>query len=440
MNSSYLILPGCDDTNRGDQALIWETVRIAKDAGYCGNYYMIATEECSAQSKKEGIERIDYILPHPSHHIAKAKDKDNVQYGSILFVKWAFWALIDLLIALPLLFGPTRTLIAPFLTGKKKRTLDVYKGSRAAFVKGGGFLHAYGGLTEAYKIFFFLYHINLAISMKIPVYVMPNSFGPFDGPLVKRMIRSTLKKCHFVSARESISENMLLKQCGINSYRTNDLAVYLEKDVTFDAENELLKSGILLKANKSVAITVRPYRFPGSTNTQELYKKYKDSIVEFIRWLMSNGFQPVLVEHTYSDSFHEQDMVCIREINELLSPEACCPVFSNLELTCKEMKSIYSAFDYIVGTRFHSLIFSLTELVPGIAITYGGNKGQGIMNDLGLKEYSISIDELDSVCLIEKFKSLASERDNIRSSLSGFVAQTNKDRELLKEMIRKRDE
>ena len=32
----YLILPGCDDTNRGDQALIWQTVAIARAAGYDG--------------------------------------------------------------------------------------------------------------------------------------------------------------------------------------------------------------------------------------------------------------------------------------------------------------------------------------------------------------------------------------------------------------------
>lgn len=61
--NTYLILPGCDDTNRGDQALIWETFRIAQDAGYVGNYYMVATKECALQSKKIGINRINYILP-----------------------------------------------------------------------------------------------------------------------------------------------------------------------------------------------------------------------------------------------------------------------------------------------------------------------------------------------------------------------------------------
>ena len=40
-----LILPGCDDSNCGDQALIWETVELARAAGYIGDYYMLASKK-----------------------------------------------------------------------------------------------------------------------------------------------------------------------------------------------------------------------------------------------------------------------------------------------------------------------------------------------------------------------------------------------------------
>lgn len=35
----YLILQGCDDTNHGDQALICETVEVAKAAGFRGHFF-----------------------------------------------------------------------------------------------------------------------------------------------------------------------------------------------------------------------------------------------------------------------------------------------------------------------------------------------------------------------------------------------------------------
>ena len=30
MDKKYIIIPGCSDLNRGDQALVWETKRLAE--------------------------------------------------------------------------------------------------------------------------------------------------------------------------------------------------------------------------------------------------------------------------------------------------------------------------------------------------------------------------------------------------------------------------
>ena len=38
--NKYIVLPDCSDLNRGDQALVWETIRLAKDAGFDGKYYI----------------------------------------------------------------------------------------------------------------------------------------------------------------------------------------------------------------------------------------------------------------------------------------------------------------------------------------------------------------------------------------------------------------
>ena len=38
----YIIIPFCSDLNRGDQALVWETKRIAEESGFKGKYYLIA--------------------------------------------------------------------------------------------------------------------------------------------------------------------------------------------------------------------------------------------------------------------------------------------------------------------------------------------------------------------------------------------------------------
>lgn len=70
------------------------------------------------------------------------------------------------------------------------------------------------------------------------------------------------------------------------------------------------------------------------------------------------------------------------------------------ELNCQDVEKIYSYYDFMIGTRFHSVIFSLNVGTPSIAIAYGGNKGKGIMEDLGNSDFSIDIDKLESDTLV----------------------------------------
>jgi colanic acid/amylovoran biosynthesis protein len=76
-------------------------------------------------------------------------------------------------------------------------------------------------------------------------------------------------------------------------------------------------------------------------------------------------------------------------------------------LNCRQMQKLYSYYDLLVGTRFHSVIFALNEKTPSIAIAYGGNKSYGIMNDIGVPEYVMGIDSVASQrlnALVEKLE------------------------------------
>lgn len=423
--NTYLILPGCDDTNRGDQALIWETFRIAQDAGYIGNYYMVATKECALQSKKIGINRINYILPHPSE---KIEDSNNLKYGLKLKIKWAFASIGDLICAIALLNARIRKIIKPVLGKKKREALEVFEKADAAFVKGGGFLHAYGGIVDSYKIFFFIYHMLLANALKIPVYILPNSFGPFNDPISKKLFKLLMKKSKFISARESVSSNYVKEIFKKDIYITDDLAVYLEADKTIDLEKKFKEHDLPFESDNLVAITVRPYRFPGSDKPQILYETYKQAIADFIMRINENGYIPVLVEHVYSENIHERDMSCIEDIMKLLNKQTKCYVFNDLSMNSRQMKAFYGHFRFIVGTRFHSVIFSMLEEVPAIAITYGGNKGIGIMKDLGLQSYTIAIDSISEPELTNKFNKMVDNEEKIKEILHAYKRKSENNR------------
>lgn len=435
----YLVLPGCDDTNRGDQALIWETVALAKEAGFSGHYYMVASAEKSEQSKAENIDNIDYILPHPSTHF---KRNNNVTYGPFLKLKWAAVSLIDGLGALALLFPACRKIADKIGSEKLRRSLSVYEQASAAFVKGGGFLHSYGGIISTYAVFYDLYHIILALCMGIDVYVMPNSYGPFCGPGSGWLVKTVLGKCKLITTREGISKQMLKETTGVNAHLFPDLAFYL---MPADAADFTLKQAEKLRqipfsSRKCVAVTMRPYRFPSSAHPREDYARYQKTLSEFVTYLNKQGFYPVIIEHTYSESEHERDMSCIEDVVKLLGDSCEYAVYSDLSLNCRQLKYVYSQFEYIIGTRFHSVIFSLASGVPAIAITYGGNKGQGIMRDIGLAEYAIDIGELDIDKLILLFTHLSQSRIAVQEKIDSYVEALSTEKERLIQMMRANEE
>lgn len=424
----YLILPGCDDTNRGDQALIWETVTLAKQAGFDGRYFMLADPDKSKQSEAERIDSIDLILPHPSTHFKK---NNNISYGKTLKLKWAFISLIDCIRAFAVLFAPLRPVVK-LLGGKKiKASIEAFKRADAAFVKGGGFLHAYGGIVSTYTVFYQLYHIMLALSMGKDVYVMPNSYGPFMGPGSAWLVKKVLGKCKVITARESISKESLEQATGVTAQLFPDLAFYLEPCAELSSGQLDKLSQIPFGEKKCVALTMRPYRFPRSADPLAEYDKYKNTLCEFVRYLSREGYHPVLIEHTYADNEHEQDMSCINDVAALLGDSCEYTVYSDLSLTCRQLKYVYSKFDYIVGTRFHSVIFSVASGVPAVAITYGGNKGQGIMKDIGIDSLAVSIEDLTLSVLKERFEYLVQNRESVCGTISDYIAKAEADRKKL---------
>ena len=417
MNKSkiYIIIPGCSDLNRGDQALVWETKRLAERCGYKGTFYLTSEKnEPVEQSKKNGLEIIAPILEHPSR---KFKSKENIRYTKALKIKWGIVAAFDFVGSLLILNNISRKIVKFFLPKEKKDVLNIFEKSDAVFMKGGGLLQTYGGLSSTYSMYFWVYPILLANQMKKPVYVMPNSFGPFKGPFVKYIARAALKKCKVLTSRESLSQNMVKKDLGIQIQNCPDLAFSLPKS-NLDKEKVYQRFGLPID-KKLVAITMRPYRFPGTSNPEEAYNQFKNEMAVFIEWLYDQGYMPVIVEHTLAVNAHENDGACIKDVIKKIDHNKY-RIVSDPAYDCYDLKCIYGYCDYIVGTRFHSVIFSFGSDVPGIAIAYTGNKSQGIMHDMGLDDYVVQIGDVKAQLLEEKFSSLVNNEIEIVSKIHNY--------------------
>jgi len=435
-----LIVPSNTDLNRGDQSLTWASITIAKEVfNEDVDIYLYKTKGKLAQETKTNhqTEKLGYpfltrILSHP-----RRDDTNNkVKFSKLILIKWGFRAVFDLLGTIMLLskIKLINKLGLQFLNKEQRHTYDSYKNLDGLFVKGGGFLHSYGSLVDPYIMYFQLFDVFLAKKHNIPVFILPNSIGPLKNRFARKIVLNALKSTKVIYVRESTSLDYLKTQ-DIKALKSPDLGFYLNPSKR-DFKNYLYDKGVLIGDKKCVALTLRPYRFDGKKNADELYQNYLTQIKTFINNLLSNGINVTLMAHTIGPSAHEDDSIPLLEIFNSMEPHDNLVYLHDRDLNSEDLEKIYSYYDLVVGTRFHSVIFALNVNTPALAIAYGGNKAVGIMNDMGLSEFVIPIENPEASKLIELSHNILNNTDNYISKIEKYRVKLQLEKEVLVNKIK----
>lgn len=444
MTKKIFILPSVTDLNRGDQALVWESINVVKDIYADASFYLFESgnspEDTHLQTRQTvalGYKTVPRILKHPGR-INRNKAKKSVRYSVGDYFLWGMQAVADLFVTSMLLipFTPLNALGKVFLSEGQKNTLNEFKNCDAVFVKGGGFIHTYGKITDIYLIYFSLYYMLLAIRYKKKIIVLPNSIGPLNGFLPRQIIRFALKRCALVTVRENVSGECVKKEINLETCLFPDLGFYLQPS-TNDFTDYLKSKGIPLGEKKIIGITLRPYRFPNSPDPKQRYESYVNELANFVEQLVESNLHIVFSAHTLGPSSHEDDRIALKDVMLKLSEKSKSnsTYLEDVELDCRDLTSIYSHFHVMVGTRFHSVIFALNVEVPSVAIAYGGNKSFGIMKDLGLDDFVFPIEEVKASDLFISVQKIIHDKDNYVDKIRSHREQLNKDRNTLIELI-----
>ncbi len=416
-----IVVPGCTDLNRGDQALVWEAADLIRDMRLAEDIYLLDSGEGEqereaqiGQTRGRGFQLLRALLPHPRRGRHKAHDKIRETGRSLL--RMMLHSLYDYLRGqVVLCLAPFPTLLDRFLTPEQRKTMRAFREAKVLVVKGGGFLHAYGSLQDPYYTWYALFYLRLANRLRKPVVILPNSFGPFLGLGVRRQIRQVLSRCVFIAARESISAQMLGETLGRAIPVYPDMGYFLESSERAVGEGVCRRAGIPLGEKPCVAFTLRPYRFPESTDPGAAFDRYLDAMAELVRHVVDLGMYPVLATHVSGPSAHENDRLAIEELRTRLT--GVLHSWIDIPGDCRTMKAVYGCMDYLIGTRFHSVVFAQAAGVPCLAVAYGGNKATGIMRDMGLGDYVIPIGEMTGGELCARFDHLRANEPAVKQHM-----------------------
>lgn len=402
-----IIVPGVTDMNKGDQALVWESYRIAKDTELFDEIKIVSNGDtpieyaslCS-QSINRGFSLVDNILKHPRR--GWHPDGNTTKESHLYIFYQAINACCDFISGtLLLLICRNAFLTSLIFSEKTNKTINEFKRSDVIFVKGGGFLHAYGEKTAPYLIWFFLFYIRLGKRLNKKVILLPNSYGPFIGATVKTQLKNVLSDLDLITARESVSAMALSDLLGEKIIEFPDLGFFL-KNPELDLSVPYFNKYCIHAPQRSIGITIRPWRFPNTDNPEEKYNDYIDSVIAAACHAEQLGFQVIFFNQSIGPNKHEDDREAIKYLLARCEKKSHGFIWVNEDMTCEELISCYSKLYAFIGTRFHSVIFSMSSLVPSIAIGYGGNKAKGIMGNFNLDELQVNIGDVSENDLISK--------------------------------------
>jgi len=100
-----------------------------------------------------------------------------------------------------------------------------------------------------------------------------------------------------------------------------------------------------------------------------------------------------------------------------------------------ELQAAYGQMDLFIGTRLHSNIFALTAGTPVLAIAYY-YKTHGVMQMLGLSDWTIDIAAVDSETLTGLLEKLWSHRQEIHLHLASKLPEVQQQARSVARLIR----
>jgi colanic acid/amylovoran biosynthesis protein len=275
---------------------------------------------------------------------------------------------------------------------------------------GGGYLRGSRRIDSIYNLTLNLHPILLSYILSKPTVLFSQSVGPFYHHLEVTLLRNVLNKSGaLILVRENQSLEFL-REIGVSNATRSVDAGFLFKGTKID-----LRRRLGLEPDQFVVgVTARNWLdAPG----QEAYQKALSETIDHL--IQKYHAFVVLVPQVTASFLSDDDRIASRAIINDVERTDCVHLLED-SYDHHEIKGIYDNLNMMIGTRFHSVIFSLTSYVPAIAIEYE-HKTSGIMSDLGLEKWVVRIEDVTAPLLIARVDSLMEQMEEYVSHLQATL-------------------
>lgn len=300
---------------------------------------------------------------------------------------------------------------ASILNGPLKSTMaQEIRNSDFLFYNGGNLIHHNRSIAYLLGI---LYPMQVAKRYNIPYGVLPHTIFDIEGRY-EPLIRSLLEGAEFVWTRDGRSYDYLSSDFSLSTPVLNGLDTAF-----FLSEPRIDSSGGMDKEENPQRIAVVP-RFSTLGDTGDLQEDDAEiQFKQFLTELTDRGHDVILTVQTKI----EEDWV---EQNQAILDGNNVDMFTSYDPS--ELRAHYDEVDLLVTMRLHAGIFALSVGTPAIGIhrEEWGPKTPGTWENLGIKEFSLSHEEMTVKRLLALCERVFNNYSELQEIIKGAIEARKK--------------
>lgn len=243
-----------------------------------------------------------------------------------------------------------------------------------------------------------------------PVVMFPNSIGPFRTRIGRTLSRLALNCYDIILVRDSLSLKNL-RSLGVKSSAilTTDSVIFLNRVFNLPKASEQIHP----------VIGVSPGLYSGSLSKVRL-EGYVSSHAKALEKAISKYDAYLVFLPHYVTGFPYDDLY----ISKMILDRIGNPYKSRIieVSTVEDFASKISQMDIVLSSKMHPVVFAVSSFVPSLSIAYD-NKQIGFLEDLGLGDCFIRLNELTEEGLSLKIDHVWKNREIIKSILRNTIPQ-----------------
>ena len=233
-----------------------------------------------------------------------------------------------------------------------------------------------------------------------------------------------LKKYDLLMIREKISYNAIKKYI-------DEEKLMLVPDPAFSLEPKKVELSEWYKNRKVIGLNLSPLTVKTEDN--------EEAVIKFINYILENtDYSISLLPHVTLSEVN--DLNVLRKLKECYKDEERI-FLEEKDYSCQEIKYIISKCNLLVAARTHASIAAYSSNVPTLVIGYSV-KSRGIAEDIfgNYQDYVLPTEELKDDILIEKFKYIEENQQEIKKMLQERMKTIkNESKILYKNMLERLD-